>query len=86
MDVDALLEAIYRQLCARQRAQGAGAEMSLADLRVALGVANYELREALMVARLSDDRDIRFTSPGRDRVTLGSAWRRRCENEGRATT
>jgi hypothetical protein len=35
MDVDALLEAIYRQLCARQRAEGAGAEMSLADLRVA---------------------------------------------------
>jgi hypothetical protein len=81
MTVDDVVEAIFRRLCLRQRIQGAGAGMSLTGLRLALGVTEEELMEAVKVARLSDDLKIAFTAP--DRVTLGASWRGRCEDEGR---
>lgn len=80
MTVDDVVEAIFRRLCDHQRAQGVGADMSLAELRLALGVTEAQLMEAVKVARLSDDLYIAFTA--RDRVTLGPSWRGRCEDEG----
>lgn len=52
--------------------------MSLTEFRLALGVTEAQLMEAVKVARLSDDLFIRFTA--RDRVTLGASWRGRCED------
>jgi hypothetical protein len=56
--------------------------MGLAELRLAIGVTEAQLMEAVKVARLSDDLYIRFTA--KDRVTLGLSWRGRCEDEGLA--
>jgi hypothetical protein len=53
--------------------------MSLTELRLALGVTEAQLVEAVKVARLSDDLKIAFTTAGR--VTLGPSWRGRCEDE-----
>jgi hypothetical protein len=76
--VDDVVEAIYQRLCLRQRHQGVGADMSLTELRLALEVTEAELLEAVKVARISDDLFVAFTAP--DRLTLGPAWRGRCEN------
>lgn len=73
------MEAIFRRLCDHQRPKGPEADMSLAELRLALGVTERQLVEALMVARLSDNLYIAFTA--RDRVALGTSWRGRCEDE-----
>jgi hypothetical protein len=77
--VNDVVEAIFQRLCFRQRAEGPGSDMSLAELRLALGVTEPQLMEAVKVARLSDDLFIRFTGP--DRVTLGTSWRLRYEDE-----
>ncbi len=82
MTVDDVMEAIFRRLCDQQQAQGVGADMSLAELRLAIGVTEAQLMEAVKVARLSDNLYIAFTA--RDRVTLGASWRGRCEDEGAA--
>jgi hypothetical protein len=81
MTVDDVVEGMFRRLCDQQRARGVGADMGLAELRLALGVTEPELMEAVKVARISDDLKIAFTA--RDRVTLGPSWRGRCEDEGR---
>lgn len=65
----------------QQRHQGAGLDMSLAELRLALGATESELLEAVKVARFSDDLRVVFTAG--DRVTLGPSWRGRCEDERR---
>jgi hypothetical protein len=52
--------------------------MSLTELRIGLGVTEAQLVEAVKVARISDDRFLAFTTEGR--VTLGPAWRARCED------
>jgi len=80
--VDDVVEAIFRRLCDRQRAHGVGADMSLAELRLALGATEAQLMEAVKVLRLSDDLRIAFTAQGRDRVTLGASWRGQCEDPG----
>jgi hypothetical protein len=69
MTVDDVVEAIFRRLCLRQRHQGAGAAMSLTELRIGLGVTEEQLAEAVKVARTSDDLFVAFTAP--DRLTLG---------------
>jgi hypothetical protein len=79
--VDDLAEAIYRRLCRRQLHEGPGADMSLAELRLGLGVTAAQLTEAVKVLRLSDDLCIAFTRPAPSRVTLGASWRGRCEDE-----
>ena len=79
MTVDDVVEAIFRRLCFRQRHQGVGADMSLTELRLALGVTEAQLIEAVKVARISDDLLIAFTA--RDRMTLGPSRRGRCEND-----
>jgi hypothetical protein len=75
--VDDVVEAIYQRLCLRQRHQGAGADMSLTELRIGLGVTEEQLVEAVKVARISDDLFVAFTAP--DRLTLGPSWR--CEDQ-----
>ncbi len=79
MTVNDVVEAIYRRLCIRYQTSRPGADMSLTELRLALGVTEAELLEAVKVARISDDLFIAFTA--RDRVTLGPSWRGRCEDE-----
>lgn len=79
MTVDDVVHAIYERLCLRQRHQGVGADMSLTELRIGLGVTEAELMEAVKAARLSDDLYIAFTAP--DRVTLGASWQEPCEDE-----
>jgi hypothetical protein len=60
--VDDVVGAIFRRLCDQQRAHGVGADMSLAELRLALGVTEKQLTEAIQVLRLSDDLSIAFTT------------------------
>jgi hypothetical protein len=83
--VDDVVEGIFRRLCDHQRAKGTEADMSLAELRLALGVTEAQLNEAVRVLRLSIDLFIAFTTPAWDRVTLGPSWQGRCEDEGRPT-
>jgi hypothetical protein len=79
MIVDDVVQAIYERLCLRQRHQGVGADMSFAELRLALGVTEEQLIEAVHVLRLADDLHVAFTA--RDRITLGPSWRGRCEDD-----
>jgi hypothetical protein len=79
MTVDDVVEAIFNRLCIRQRHQGVGEDMSLIELRLALGVTEAEIMEAVCVLRLSSDLFIAFTTRVWDRVTLGPSWRERCE-------
>ncbi len=82
MTVDDVVEAIFRRLCVRQRMQGPGEDMSLAELRLALGVTEEQLMEAIKLLRVSSaDLRIAFTTPAQDRVTLGPSWRGRCEDQ-----
>jgi hypothetical protein len=84
MTVDDVVQGMFRRLCADRRAEGVATDMSLAELRLALGVTEKELMEAVRVLRLSSDVFIAFTTRTWDRVTMGPAWRERCEDEGLA--
>jgi hypothetical protein len=55
-------------------------DISLTELRLAVGVTEAELAEAAKVLRFSDDLKIAFTTA--DRITLGASWRGRCEDQG----
>ena len=77
--VNDVVEAIYRRLCDHQRRQDVLAGMSLAELRLALGVRAEQFDEAVRIARISGDLFIRFTT--RNRVVLGRSWRERCDDE-----
>ena len=78
MTVDDVVEAIFRRLCLSQRYRGLGADMSLTELRLALGVTEAQMTEAVYMLRLADDLQLVFTA--RDRVALGTSWRGRCED------
>ena len=54
MTVDDLVDAIYERLCLRQRHQGASADMSLTELRLALGLTEEQIMEAVHVLQLAD--------------------------------
>ena len=84
MTLDVVVEAIFRRLCAHRRAEGVATDMSLAELRLALGVTETQLMEAIKVLRLSGDLFIAYTTRAWDRVTMGPSWRERCEYEGLA--
>ena len=81
MTVDDVIAAMFRVLCEHQRAKGPEADMSLAELRLALVVTEAQLMEAVRVLRLSSDLFLAFTTPAWDRVTLGPSWQGRCEDE-----
>jgi hypothetical protein len=51
--------------------------MGLAELRLALGVTEALLNEALWLLSFPGDKRIEFTA--KDRVALGAGWRGRCE-------
>jgi hypothetical protein len=72
--VDDVVEAFCQRLCVRQ-AHGAGPDksMSLPELRVALGVTEPQLNEALWVLMFSGGHRIEY--PAKDGVALGAEWR-----------
>jgi hypothetical protein len=84
MTVDDVVAALFRVLCVHQRVNGTGADLSLAEIRLALGVTEAQLTEAIKVLRLSGDLFIAFTTRAWDRVTPGPSWRDRCEDEALA--
>jgi hypothetical protein len=84
MTGDDVVQGIFRRLCAHRRAEGVATDMSLAELRLALGVTETQLTEGIKVLRLSGDLFIAYTTRAWDRVTLGPSWRERCEDEGLA--
>jgi hypothetical protein len=51
--------------------------MSMAELRMALGVSEALLNEALWLLSFPGDKRISF--PAKDRVSLGPEWVERCE-------
>jgi hypothetical protein len=65
--IDDVVQAMFRVLCDHQRAKGVGADMSLAEVRLALGATEAQLMEALRVLRLSSDLFLAFTTPAWDR-------------------
>jgi hypothetical protein len=60
MHVDDVVEAIFQALCARQRASGLGATLSLLELRRACGVTSDELAEALCILHLTAESEPRI--------------------------
>lgn len=84
MTVDDVVQALFRVLCDHQRAKGTEADLSLTELRLALGVTEAQLMEAVRVLRLSSDLFLAFTTRTWDRATLGPSWQGRCEDEGSA--
>ena len=55
MTVEDVVQGVFRRLCAHRRAEGVATDMSLAELRLALGVTETQLTEAIKVLRLSGD-------------------------------
>ena len=53
--------------------------MSLTELRLALGVSEALMNEALWALTFPGDKGIRYPVPGR--VALGPDWRERCEQQ-----
>lgn len=83
--VDDVVEGIFQCLCIHE-AHGAGPDrsMSLNELRLALGVTEAQLHEALWVLTLSGDDRIAYPTAGG--VMLGPDWRGRCERQGSRPT
>lgn len=78
MHVEDVIEGIFHRLCIRAQ-DGTGAAdagMGLAALRMALGVSEAQLNEALWVLSFPGDKRIEY--PAKDRVALGAEWRERC--------
>jgi hypothetical protein len=84
MHGDDVIEGVYQRLCIR--CQDAPAEedrsMSLTELRLALGVTEALLNEALWLLTFPGDKRITYPTPGR--VALGPDWRGRCEGQAGA--
>jgi hypothetical protein len=81
MHVDDAVEAIFQRLCIRRQDTPPDADhsMSLTDLRLALGVTEALLNEALWVLTFPGDKRITYPVPGR--VALGPDWLGRCERQ-----
>jgi hypothetical protein len=58
--------------------------VSLDELRLALGVTDALMNEALWVLTFPGDKRIRYPKPGR--VALGPDWLGRCERENLSQT
>ncbi len=80
MIVDDVVEAIFRRLCIAHESRGRGADLSVTELRLALGVTEDEIAQAVHVLQLAGARHVVFTAG--DRMTLGTAWRERCVRTG----
>lgn len=81
MHVDDVVEAIFQRPCIRQQDTPAEADgsMSLVELRLALGVTEALMNEALWLLTFPGDKRITYPAPGR--VALGPDWRGRCEGQ-----
>ena len=79
--VDDVIEAIFQRLCIRQQdaLPEADRSMSLVELRLALGVTEALLNEALWLLTFPGDKRITYPTPGH--VALGPEWRGRCERQ-----
>ena len=75
MHVDDVVEAIYQRLCIHEqdRRLDADRSMGLDELRLALGVSEALMNEALWVLTFPGDKRIVYPKPGR--VALGPDWR-----------
>ena len=80
MHVDDVVERVFQRLSIRE-AHGAGPDksMSLTELRLAPGVTDAQLTEALWVLSFPGDHRIEYAA--RDRIALGRDWRERCERQ-----
>jgi hypothetical protein len=80
MQVDDVVEGIFQRLCIRERygQDAADRSMGVVELRVALGVTEAQLNEALRVLSFPGDKRIEY--PAKDRVALGADWRPRCDH------
>jgi hypothetical protein len=74
-----VIEGIFHRLCIHEqdRQNAADRSMGMAELRLALGVTEAQLNEALWVLSFPGDKRIEY--PAQDRVALGADWRPRCE-------
>jgi hypothetical protein len=81
--VDDVVEGVYQRLCIRYQDTPAENDrsMSLTELRLALGVTEALLNEALWLLTFPGDKRIMYPTPGR--VALGPDRRGRCEMQGR---
>ena len=77
--VDDAVEAIFHRLCIRQQDGQGDPSMGLDELRLALGVSEALMNEALWLLTFPGDKRIRYPKPGR--VALGPDWLRRCERQ-----
>ena len=77
MHADDVVEAIYQRLCIRHQDGHGDRSMSLDELRLALGLTDALMNEALWVLTFPGDRRIVYPTPGR--VALGPEWRERCD-------
>ena len=82
--IDDVVPAIFHRLCFRVEdgTDPTNQGMGLLELRLALGVTDAQLNEALWLLSFPGDRRIAFPTPGR--VALGPEWRERWE--GQATS
>lgn len=82
--VDDVVEAIFLRLCIRERDLGPNEDpsMSLTELRLALGVTEALLNEALWLLTFPGDKRIMYPTPGR--VALGPDWKGRCDGQAAA--
>jgi hypothetical protein len=81
MHVDEVVEGVYQRLCIRYQDMPPEDDrsMSLSELRLALGVTEALLNEALWLLTFPGDKRIMYPAPGR--VALGPDWRGRCEGQ-----
>ena len=81
MIIDDVVEAIFQRLCIRHRYGGTDVDrsMSFTELRIALGITDAEMKEALWVLGLPGDKRIAY--PSKDHVALGTDWLGRCERQ-----
>lgn len=79
MHVDDVVEGIFQRLCIHEQEAKNTADRSvgLAELRLALGVTEALMNEALWLLSFPGDKRIEF--PAKDQVALGAEWRDRCE-------
>jgi hypothetical protein len=72
---------VFQQLCVHVKAKGPDATMTRAELRLATGLSEEELMEALRRLRppgSGQDLLVSFVG-GPDKITLGPSWRGQCE-------
>lgn len=81
MHADDVIEGIFQRLCIRQQdgTNPTDRSMGLPELRLALGVTEAQMNEALWVLSFPGDHRIEY--PAKYRVALGRDWRERCERQ-----